>query len=98
MTGELQLQRLKSVLLRHPKGIELLAKRPLISNGLVNPLELQQLPPHSLGKHYSNFMLKYNFSADERSKVKYIMDADLAYIMTRCVPILVYSLIDINTY
>ena len=92
MTGEFQLQRLKSALLRHPKGVELLSTRPLISTDLVNPLELQRLPPHSLGNHYSTFMLKHNFSADERSKVKYIMDADLAYIMTRCVRYLrIYS-------
>lgn len=94
MTGELQLKRLKTILLQHDKGIELLKNRPLISNDKLNPLELQQLPSNSLGKQYSNFMVTYNFSADDRSKVKYIMDADLAYIMTR----LSYSLTLLLTY
>ena len=85
MTSEMQLKRLKTILLRHSKGVELLSNRPLISNDVMKHVVNEELSPRSLGKYYFHFMSKHDFQADDRSKVKYIMDADLAYIMTRYV-------------
>lgn len=45
--------------------------------------QCEAAPAGSFGSEYYNFMSKRNFSADERPPVRFVDDAELAYVATR---------------
>ncbi|CAM9661260.1 unnamed protein product [Ectocarpus sp. 12 AP-2014] len=86
VTGRLALEQLYRSMLADPEGREILRARPVINEATVDLAALarrQALPDGTLGKSYSNFMKENNFSPDDRSRVKYVDDPDLAYVMRR---------------
>lgn len=83
ITGEKQLIKMHNILNRTILGQKLLKDKPLITEELLDMKTLRTLNNNTLGYNYVKFMDKHSFSADERSKVRYISNHDLAYIMTR---------------
>lgn len=83
MTGESQLNRMHDSLKKTSDGRLLLSEKPLISRESLNYSKLRLMDENTLGKHYITFMDKHSFSPDDRSKVKYINDTELAYVMVR---------------
>jgi ubiquinone biosynthesis protein COQ4 len=64
-------------------GRQLLLDKPLISTSTVDLAYLSSLPDETFGKQYAIFLASHQFSPDERSRVRFMADAELAYIMTR---------------
>ena len=83
VTSERQLKKIHTILNRTQSGRQLLIDKPLISEKSLDVNKLRELPNNTLGKLYINFMDEHGFSADERSKVRYINDPDIAYVMAR---------------
>jgi len=65
------------------EGRNLLKNKPLISEVSLNMPRLRDLPSDTLGHQYARYMDQYEFSANERSKVRFMMNAEEAYVMTR---------------
>ena len=64
----------------NPRGIDILKKKPLISNNLIVGRSFEE---NSLGKAYQEYMIKYGFNADERPNVRFQDDVDIAYVLVR---------------
>ena len=61
---------------RHPIGRMVLQERPDISEATLP--DLSRLPDGSLGRAYHVFMGAHGFSPDERTRVQFVDDVDLA--------------------
>lgn len=83
VTACLVLKNLHLNLKKTKEGQALLKERPLITEESLNLPKLRELPSNTFGKHYVEFMDHHGFSANERSKVRFMTDADEAYTMTR---------------
>ena len=77
------LQELKMKMKQTTEGARILKEKPLITEESLDMERLRSLPEDTLGHNYAKFMDQHGFNADERSKVKYMMDPDLAYVMVR---------------
>lgn len=64
-----------------PRGADILAERPRVTDALLR--RAAALPPDTFGGAYAAFMGTRGFSADERPPVRFVADAELAYIVTR---------------
>jgi len=82
-TGALTLGRIKSKMAADPVGMRILADKPRITTKTVDLKRLGSLPSNTFGYTYANFMVSRGFSPDERPAVKYVEDAELAYVMQR---------------
>ncbi|CAF0994076.1 unnamed protein product [Rotaria sordida] len=82
-TGVLALKYLQERMIIDPEGDEILKKRPAINSKTVDLNYLKTLPAGTLGKEYSDFLVKYNLTPDARRPVSFIDDVELAYIMRR---------------
>lgn len=80
-TGHLALRRMHRRMSRHPVGRAVLHDRPLITSSVLDTLH--RCPADSLGGSYAAFLATNGFDPDERSSVRFVDDADLAYVMTR---------------
>lgn len=83
VTAMRSLKKLTANMKNSTAGRSLLTKKPFISTASLNPVELREMPPGSLGKEYIEFMDHHHFSADDRSLVRFMNDPDEAYVMTR---------------
>lgn len=63
------------------EGKEFMSRKALITNDTLNLPFLRSLPKGTLGRGYVDYMDNYGFSADERSKVKFAEDVELAYVL-----------------
>lgn len=61
-------------------GRALLLKKPLISSTLIVD---KVYPENTLGRRYQRYMQEHGFDADERSKVRFVDDPDIAYVIVR---------------
>ncbi len=77
------LRNLKAKMKQTDEGLRILNEKPLITDKNLNMERLKRLPEDTLGYKYAIFMEKHGFNADERSKVRYMTDPDLAYVMVR---------------
>lgn len=77
------LRELKTKMKQTSEGARILKEKPLITEESLDMEKLRNLPEDTLGYNYAKFMEGHGFNADERSKVKYMMDPDLAYVMAR---------------
>jgi ubiquinone biosynthesis protein COQ4 len=80
-TGHRALQRMHDRMERHPIGRMVLQERPEITEATLP--DLGEFAEGTLGHAYHRFMESHGFSPDERSRVQFVDDADLAYVMTR---------------
>lgn len=82
-TAALVLKNIQSKMKLSKEGRELLQFKPLITEESLNLPALRALPANAFGKHYVEFMDHHGFSANERSKVRFMTDPDEAYTMAR---------------
>jgi len=83
-TGSAALQRLLRRMEASEEGPLLLKERTIVSSETVSPKRLkQECPTGTFGAAYADFMLKRNFSPDNRSIVRFVESEDLAYVMLR---------------
>ena len=66
-----------------PEGRALLQAKPLYSSENLNVADLQGLPEGSMGRAYAKFMTSHAFSPDDRAKVRFTLDPELAYVSAR---------------
>eukprot|EP00598_Pedospumella_elongata_P016884 CAMPEP_0184988820 /NCGR_PEP_ID=MMETSP1098-20130426/25860_1 /TAXON_ID=89044 /ORGANISM="Spumella elongata, Strain CCAP 955/1" /LENGTH=229 /DNA_ID=CAMNT_0027513665 /DNA_START=1 /DNA_END=690 /DNA_ORIENTATION=+ len=83
VTGGLFLKNLQSKMKQSKEGQLLFKNKPLISEESLNLPRLRALPANIFGKQYASFMDHHGFSANERSKVRFMTNPDEAYTMTR---------------
>jgi len=65
------------------EGRKILKERPSINTKTVDLDYLRDLPDHTLGHTYVEFLDKYRITPDSRDPVRYVDDEDLAYVMKR---------------
>lgn len=83
VTSFVALPKLKRKMMETVSGRSLLREKPLITmEGLNIPL-LKELPANTLGRKYVDYMETHNYSADERSIVRFMTDPELAYVLVR---------------
>ncbi|GFR45700.1 hypothetical protein Agub_g7010 [Astrephomene gubernaculifera] len=80
-TGEWLLPSIRDRMQRDPVGRLILADRPRVTNATVD--YCRTLPPDTFGAAYARFMGDRRFLADDRPPVRFVEDAELAYVITR---------------
>ena len=88
VTGHLALTSMYDHMMSDPTGQRILRDRPIVSKATL-PIDdfIQSADDESeimtFGKAYGSFLKGHGFDPDERDKVKYISDPELAYVMLR---------------
>eukprot|EP00741_Cyanophora_paradoxa_P000333 tig00000403_g324.t1 len=82
-TGLTALARMRDTMQKDPTGRIILAERPLVTEETVNMKRLRTLPEGSFGREYANWMGAHVYTPDERARVRFVDDAELAYVMQR---------------
>lgn len=77
------LQGIQEKMKNDPTGLKILSEKPRIRSFCISFDSLSQMPANSLGRQYWEYMIKNQFSPDERPIVKHIGDIELAYIYQR---------------
>lgn len=77
------LRRLQRQMLSDPVGRQILKERPRMTSTSLDLDYLKSLPPTTIGNTYVQWLEKEGVSPDTRVPVKYIDDAELAYIYQR---------------
>jgi len=80
-TGNLAFRRMRDNMAMDPVGQTLLRDRIRVTEASVAPA--WDLPEHTFGAAYANFMGQRGFSPDDRPPVRYVDDAELAYVAAR---------------
>ncbi|KAK6518870.1 Ubiquinone biosynthesis protein [Arthrobotrys megalospora] len=75
--------RLRDTMLRHPTGRRILRDRPRITSQSLSLPYLRSLPPNTIGATYVSWLDREGVSPDTRAEVRYIDDAECAYVMQR---------------
>ena len=75
--------RLRDAMLSSPTGRRILRDRPRITSQSMSLGYLRTLPPHSVGRTYAAWLDREGVSPDTRDAVRYIDDAECAYVMQR---------------
>jgi ubiquinone biosynthesis protein COQ4 len=92
ITGPLTLQRLAQQMKQDPVGRRILQDRPIVSKATIPYDKLISEAPTedsiddptvTFGQAYGYFLKSHDFDPDERDQVRFIDDAELAYIMLR---------------
>ncbi|GAA5954287.1 hypothetical protein JCM3765_005340 [Sporobolomyces pararoseus] len=77
------LSHLRTKMLQTPSGRSLLRERPRITSTSINLDKLETLPENTFGRKYFEWLKRNKVTPDTRDPVRYIDDAELAYIMQR---------------
>ena len=83
LSGTRALREIYGKMINDKEGRLILKEKPRLNLDSINFDSFEEYPKNSFGYHYWSFMKKYEFSPNERPKVKYIPDIELAYIMQR---------------
>ncbi|KAK5654370.1 hypothetical protein OQA88_7279 [Cercophora sp. LCS_1] len=75
--------RLRDAMLADPTGRRILRDRPRITSSSLNLPYLRSLPRNTVGNTYITWLDREGVSPDTRSAVRYIDDAECAYVMQR---------------
>ncbi|KAI9885386.1 MAG: Ubiquinone biosynthesis protein [Watsoniomyces obsoletus] len=75
--------RLRDAMLADPTGRRILRDRPRITSNTMSLERLRQLPDHSVGRAYAEWLDREGVSPDTREQVRYIDDEECAYVMQR---------------
>jgi ubiquinone biosynthesis protein COQ4 len=70
-------------MLAHPTGRRILRDRPRITSTSLNLPYLRSLPANTVGRTYVAWLDREGVSPDTRAAVRYIDDAECAYVMQR---------------
>ncbi|CAG8445909.1 12598_t:CDS:2 [Ambispora gerdemannii] len=82
-TGTIFLERIRDKMLQDKTGRRILRDQPIINTQTIDLNFLRQLPKTTFGSVYVGFLDKYQVTPDTRTKVQYIDDPELAYVMRR---------------
>lgn len=82
-TGFNALKGMHQKMLDSTEGYEILKTRPRINTKTIDLEYLKKLPEGTLGKIYSEFLVKNNVTPDSRMTVEFIDDIELAYVIQR---------------
>ncbi|KDO19829.1 hypothetical protein SPRG_14929 [Saprolegnia parasitica CBS 223.65] len=82
-TGEVALRQMHLKMCSDPVGMEILAQKPRIRSSVTDIDALRSLPTDSFGYAYTQFMDAHGFEADGRAHVRFVDDAELAYVLQR---------------
>jgi ubiquinone biosynthesis protein COQ4 len=82
-TGGPALRALRAQMAASPDGAWLLAHKPRVRGPAFTPAALGAHPAGSFGAAYAAYVLAHGFSADARSEVRLLADAELAFVMAR---------------
>jgi len=77
------IQHIKRQMEESHEGSEILKNRPRIHSQFMDLNGLKKLPEGTLGKTYSNWLVKYKCHPDERAPVQFVDNVENAYIMQR---------------
>lgn len=83
LTSELVLPQLYQRMLADPEGAQILRDKPQVSSQSLGMGRLAQLPPHTFGRRYVEFMRANHITPDSRKPVLFVRDAELAYVLLR---------------
>lgn len=83
VTGEKALLYMQGKMRETSEGNDILKEKPRINSKTISFEKLSQLPEHTLGRVYADFMRDNNITADSRLPVQFIADPELAYVMQR---------------
>ena len=83
VTGMGALVKMRNAMLLSTSGRRVLRERPIIDSNTVQQIESLNLKPSAFGSKYLEFLITNNLSPETRSKVLYIPDEELAYVMLR---------------
>ena len=83
VVSERHLRALHKRMLSNESGRFIMKTKPVINEETLNLQALRDLPTDTLGHEYMSFMDEHGFSPDERSKVRFMKDSELAYVMAR---------------
>ena len=75
--------RLRDRMLSHPTGRRILRDRPRITSSTLSLPYLRTLPTNTVGATYAAWLDREGVSPDTRDMVRYIDDAECAYVMQR---------------
>lgn len=76
-------KRILARMMQSESGREILSRRPIVHEGLLDMDALRALPENTLGHAYWQYMHQNNFLASERTPVRYIDNPELVYVMRR---------------
>ncbi|XP_044733934.1 ubiquinone biosynthesis protein COQ4 homolog, mitochondrial [Chrysoperla carnea] len=65
------------------EGQEILKEQPRINSNTIDLDKLRDMPPNTLGKLYSDFLINNDVTPDSRSPVQFVDDLEQAYVMQR---------------
>lgn len=82
-TGPLALHSIRQKMLADHEGRQILEDQPRINTSTVDMKYLAELPEGTLGREYADFMIRNKITSDSRAQVRFLDDADLAYVMQR---------------
>ncbi|ELR18327.1 coenzyme Q4like protein isoform 1, putative [Acanthamoeba castellanii str. Neff] len=82
-TGPSALRALHARMAAHPVGLEILQTKPRITEDTLAFDRLLAMPEDTLGGAYARWMRGHEFTPDERPAVRFVDDAELAYVMQR---------------
>ncbi|CAG8559523.1 11328_t:CDS:2 [Ambispora leptoticha] len=82
-TGTIFLERIRDKMLQDKIGRRILREQPIVNSQTIDLNYLRQLPKTTFGRAYVAFLDKYQVTPDSRTKVRYIDDPELAYVMRR---------------
>ncbi|KAL1920931.1 uncharacterized protein VTP21DRAFT_11566 [Calcarisporiella thermophila] len=81
--GGIFLSRLRDQMLSDTTSRRVLRERPVVNSQTINLDRLRQLPDGTFGREYVRFMDEEGISPDTRTKVHYVDNEELAYVMRR---------------
>uniref|UniRef100_A0A1B0GPL8 Ubiquinone biosynthesis protein COQ4 homolog, mitochondrial n=1 Tax=Phlebotomus papatasi TaxID=29031 RepID=A0A1B0GPL8_PHLPP len=82
-TGEVALGRIYKEMKSCEEGLQILDDMPRINSRTVDLERLGNLPMDTFGYHYWKFLSDNKVTPDSRMEVRFMDDANLAYVMTR---------------
>ncbi|KAK3072714.1 Ubiquinone biosynthesis protein [Teratosphaeriaceae sp. CCFEE 6253] len=77
------ISRLRQAMLASPTGRRILRDRPRITSKTMSLEKLRQLPENTVGRAYAAWLDREGVTPDTRDQVRYIDDAEEAYVMQR---------------
>jgi ubiquinone biosynthesis protein COQ4 len=75
--------RLRDAMLASPTGRRILRDRPRITSASLDVPRLRLLPRGTVGRAYADWLERERVSPDTRDRVRYVDDAECAYVMQR---------------
>ena len=83
LTGEHTLPSIQKLMLADAEGSKILRNKPVVNSRTINLDRLAQLPEHTFGRDYVEFLKRNQITPDSRKPVRFVASEDLAYVMQR---------------